>query len=150
MENEEKKRLQAYERIRSRVEKWAGDKPGHQAVELLLVLPDFFILLTRLMADSRVPSRTKIFIGAVIAYLALPIDFIPDFIPIVGHLDDLVLVAYALKKIMNDIGQDILLENWSGQRNMLETIQNIIATAEKMLNQKVLKKITAWIARKSK
>jgi uncharacterized membrane protein YkvA (DUF1232 family) len=144
----DKKQLQFYERLRKQVDHWAKGKPGHQAVDLLLLLPDFFILLTRLFGDARVPTKTKIFIGSVITYLVLPLDIIPDFIPIVGHVDDLVLVAYALRFIMNDIGQDILLEHWSGKRNMLEAVQNIIHVADKLVNHKVLRKITDWISNK--
>lgn len=150
MDTNDKRQMQFYEKLRSNVNRWAAQKPGHQAVDLLLLLPDFFVLLTRLAADRRVPAKTKLFVGSVIAYLLLPIDIIPDFIPVFGQIDDLVLVAYALKIIMNDVGQDILLDNWSGNRNMLESIQKIIAMADKLVNQKILRKIMKWLGKHGK
>ncbi len=119
-----------------------------QLSEYLLLLPDFFMLLCRLFADKRVKKSQKLFIGAVIAYIIMPLDFIPDFIPVIGYLDDLILVVYALNMILNEVDENILLENWAGSNSVLYNLQSISNLAEKFIDNKVLSKIKKWISKR--
>src|SRR5438067_6898417 len=87
--------------------------------QLLRVLPNFFKLLVRLLRDPRVSTADRILFGAVIAYVVLPIDLIPDFLGAFGLADDLFLVGLALHRLFSHAGPDILLEHWEGNPRAL-------------------------------
>lgn len=147
------KKLKFYENLRKKITQSAGKYTGEKGkhfTSYLLALPDFFMLLCRLAIDKRVTASQKAFIGAIIAYLILPLDFIPDFIPVIGFADDLVLVVFGLNLILNELDKSILLENWSGEENVLELLAKIALTAEKFLDKNILSKIKKWIHRNYK
>jgi uncharacterized membrane protein YkvA (DUF1232 family) len=77
-------------------------------------IPDCIVLVRRLLADPRVPRSRKGLLGAVIGYLALPFDLVPDFIPVVGQLDDAIVVAAALRIVLRSEGPELLTELWPG------------------------------------
>lgn len=145
------RKMKFYENLRRKVRKYSQEKGGKAGVlsEYLFMLPDFFILLARLAIDDRVPTKKKIFAGAVLAYIIMPIDIIPDFIPVIGHLDDLVLSVFGLNMVLNEIDKQVLLDNWSGQGNLLEHLQTITAKAERFLDRRVLRRIKNWINKKA-
>ena len=95
--------------------------------ELVLLLPQLAGLVARLAGDSRVPGRVKAILGVVAVYLASPIDLIPDFIPVVGYLDDVVLVAIVLDGLLNHVDREILLEHWPGDPASLERTAAVAA-----------------------
>lgn len=146
------RKLKFYEDLRRKVRQYSNDKAGIKAgklTEYLLLLPDLFILVCRLAIDDRVAKKKKIFVGAVIAYMIMPIDIIPDFLPFIGQLDDLVLVILALNTLLNDLDKQIVLDNWSGQGDILQLIQTIMSQAESFLDKNILQKIKSWINKKS-
>jgi uncharacterized membrane protein YkvA (DUF1232 family) len=57
-------------------------------------IPDSLMLFKRLLRDRRVPLSSKVLLGAMVLYLAMPFDLVPDFIPVAGQLDDVILVAW--------------------------------------------------------
>jgi uncharacterized membrane protein YkvA (DUF1232 family) len=77
----------------------------------------------------------------------LPIDIIPDFIPYFGLVDDLVLVVYGLNLILNELDEQILLDNWSGQTDILQLLKNVSSTAENFLDKNILRKIRNWLGK---
>ncbi len=85
-------------------------------------LPDCIVLLKRLLGDPRVHRRHKLLLGALIGYLALPIDLVPDFIPVAGHLDDAVAVALALRLVLRGSGTELLREHWPGPESSLAVV----------------------------
>jgi uncharacterized membrane protein YkvA (DUF1232 family) len=85
-------------------------------------VPDCLILCTRLLRDSRVPRRHKLLLGALVAYLSMPFDLIPDFIPVVGALDDAFIVAVVLRTLLRRAGPDLVREHWSGPQPSLEVM----------------------------
>jgi uncharacterized membrane protein YkvA (DUF1232 family) len=86
-------------------------------------IPDCIVLFKRLVADPRVPRSRKMLLGAVIAYLAMPLDFVPDFTPVVGQLDDALIVAVALRSVFCASGEALLREHWPGPERSLRVIR---------------------------
>lgn len=89
---------------------------------LLRLVPDCLALLHDLLRDPDVPRRAKLVAGATVAYLALPIDLIPDFIPGLGHLDDVLIVAWAIRYLIATVGRDRVAAHWHGDPDTLERI----------------------------
>jgi uncharacterized membrane protein YkvA (DUF1232 family) len=88
---------------------------------LIRDIPNFAKLLGRLITDPRVSRVDKGILAATVAYLAWPMDLIPDFIPFLGQVDDLYLLALALDRLLNNAGVDVLLDHWDGDVGSLET-----------------------------
>jgi len=88
-------------------------------------IPDCLVLFRRLLGDDRVPRRNKLLLGALIAYLAMPIDLVPDFIPIAGQLDDALLVAFVLRTLLRAGGPDLLREHWPGPTASLNALARL-------------------------
>jgi len=82
--------------------------------ELARLLPDIGRLLARLMRDPRVPWHGKAVAAGAAAYALSPIDLIPDFVPILGTLDDVYLVARALRYLTRTAGYDVVRDAWPG------------------------------------
>jgi uncharacterized membrane protein YkvA (DUF1232 family) len=79
-----------------------------------MFVPDCAVLFKRLLADPRVPRRAKVLLGASIGYLALPFDLVPDFIPVLGQLDDALLVAAVIAYVARAAGREVVSELWPG------------------------------------
>jgi uncharacterized membrane protein YkvA (DUF1232 family) len=77
-------------------------------------VPDCAVLFKRLLGDSRVPRSRKLAIGLLGAYLASPIDLVPDFIPVAGQVDDAILVALVLRGVIKAAGEGVVREHWPG------------------------------------
>ena len=86
------------------------------------VLPDCLFLLRSLLRDPRVPTRRKLLVGALLAYLAMPFDLIPDFIPIAGQLDDAIVVVLVLRSMLRSGGPELLREHWRGPQRGLDML----------------------------
>jgi len=83
-------------------------------------VPDCVILFTRLARDRRVPRRDKWLLVALVGYLSLPFDLVPDFIPVVGVLDDAILVAIVLRTVLRKAGRELVREHWPGPQRSLD------------------------------
>jgi uncharacterized membrane protein YkvA (DUF1232 family) len=88
-------------------------------------LPDCAVLLKRLIRDERVPQRAKLPILLIVPYLASPLDVIPDFIPVLGQLDDAVLVALVLRRVVRVAGRDVVEELWPGSERGLRAVLSL-------------------------
>jgi uncharacterized membrane protein YkvA (DUF1232 family) len=95
----------------------AGRRPS--ALALARFIPDCIVLVTRLLRDPRVPRRHKLLLGALVGYLALPFDLVPDFIPVVGYLDDVLVVFLTLRAVLRGTGGELLREHWPGPESSL-------------------------------
>lgn len=93
-------------------------------------LPDCVVLVRRLMADPRVPRSRKALLAALVAYLALPIDLVPDFIPVAGQLDDAILLALVLRFVLRAGGEPLLTEHWPGPGRSLAVIRRLAFGAQ--------------------
>jgi uncharacterized membrane protein YkvA (DUF1232 family) len=85
-----------------------GRPKGKLLSESLRLLPDLLRLLRRLAADRSQPAAVRIQLGLLLAYLAMPIDLIPDFIPILGYADDAIIVTMTLRSVARRTGTDVL------------------------------------------
>jgi uncharacterized membrane protein YkvA (DUF1232 family) len=90
----------------------AGRAAAAQAVARFV--PDCVVFFRRIMADARIPRRKKLLLAVLVAYLASPIDLIPDFIPVAGHLDDAVIVAFVLRHVLRGTSRELIEEHWPG------------------------------------
>jgi uncharacterized membrane protein YkvA (DUF1232 family) len=85
-------------------------------------VPDCAVLFKRLVADERVPRSRKLALAALAAYLASPIDLVPDFIPVAGQLDDAILVAVVLRSLVRGAGPELIREHWPGPEESLRAV----------------------------
>jgi uncharacterized membrane protein YkvA (DUF1232 family) len=89
---------------------------------LLRALPDIARLIARLVADPVLPRAAKVALVAAAVYLLSPIDLVPDFIPFVGYLDDVVLAAVLVDGILNYVDRALVLKYWPGTPQSLEKL----------------------------
>jgi len=89
---------------------------------LVRFIPDCLVLLRRLIGDERVPRRRKLALLALVVYLSIPIDLVPDFIPVVGQLDDVIIAALALRYALRSGGPDLLTQHWPGPDRSLRAV----------------------------
>ncbi len=78
------------------------------------LLPDTAVLLRRLAADPQLPRGVRVRLLLVLLYLILPIDLVPDFIPVLGYTDDAIIVAAALRAVVRRAGPEALDKHWPG------------------------------------
>ena len=77
-------------------------------------LPNYVRLLGGLLTDGRVSTLDKLLVAGAMAYIAMPIDLIPDFIPFIGEVDDVYVLVLALTRLISNAGRPVLLAHWSG------------------------------------
>jgi uncharacterized membrane protein YkvA (DUF1232 family) len=118
----------------------AGALVAYLAVVLALVLagrridaravagfvPDCIVLCKRLLADRRVPRRHKAVLAGLMGYLASPLDLIPDFIPVLGQLDDALIAVLALRTVRRGIARSVLRQHWPGPPQSLRLVERLI------------------------
>jgi uncharacterized membrane protein YkvA (DUF1232 family) len=93
-----------------------------EARALARFIPDCLVLLHRLIGDQRVARRRKLVLLALVAYLSVPIDLVPDFIPVVGQLDDVVVAALAVRYALRSGGPELLRQHWPGPDQSLQAV----------------------------
>jgi uncharacterized membrane protein YkvA (DUF1232 family) len=91
-------------------------------------VPDCAVLFGRLARDRRVPRRSKALLVVLVGYLALPFDVIPDFFPVVGHVDDAVAIAFVLRRLLRHVEPALLEEHWPGPRASLDVVFRLAQT----------------------
>ncbi|MEK6277541.1 MAG: DUF1232 domain-containing protein [Actinomycetota bacterium] len=96
-----------------------------QARALAGFIPDCIVLLRRLLGDDRVPRRRRVVLIALVGYLAMPIDLIPDFLPVAGQLDDVLIAALALRYALRSGGPGLLREHWPGPEGSLNAVLRV-------------------------
>src|SRR6187399_1491458 len=95
---------------------------NEDARALATFIPDCIVLVTRLARDPRVPRRRKLLLIALVGYLALPFDLVPDFIPVAGQLDDAIVVALVLRRFLRSGGEPLVREHWPGPERSLRLV----------------------------
>lgn len=104
---------------------------------LARAIPSFLKMLWRLYGDARVSRLDKAIVLATIGYILMPMDLIPDFIPFLGQVDDIYLLALALDRLLNNAGIDVLLDHWEGEVSSLEMAISALDKAGSFLPEQV-------------
>jgi len=100
----------------------AAQLPDGTLKELASFLPDCVTTVRRLRKDPRVPRRAKLAVGFAGLWVLSPIDLIPEFLPVIGPLDDVVVVALALRYAARQVPPEVLFEAWPGKRSVMERL----------------------------
>jgi uncharacterized membrane protein YkvA (DUF1232 family) len=116
--------------------------PQTDIKEFVLLAPRLIKLLWKLMRDPRVPARSKATLIVLGVYLISPIDLIPDAIPGLGQLDDLFLAAFALDQILNRVPEEVVLDHWDGDEDVLQIVRQILDIATGMVPGFLKKRMT--------
>ena len=93
-----------------------------EARALARFVPDCIVLIRRLLSDARVARGRKLLLVVLVAYLSMPFDLVPDFIPVAGQLDDAIIVALVLRSLLRAAGVDLIREHWPGPERSLHTL----------------------------
>jgi uncharacterized membrane protein YkvA (DUF1232 family) len=94
------------------------------AREVALLLPNLALLLKDLIRDPRVPRSSKVLLWIGVVWVASPIDLIPEFIPFLGPLDDAVVVALILRRLVKTAGREVIEEHWRGDSATIARLMN--------------------------
>jgi uncharacterized membrane protein YkvA (DUF1232 family) len=117
--------------------------------EYLLLAPDVFVLLWRLINDGRVNAKNKVMLGSGLAYYLFPLDIMPEgFLGPIGYLDDLVFGVYLLNRLLTDTDPEVLREHWSGREDVLTTIRSVLNAADNLVGSDILGKIKKTTTKK--
>ena len=106
--------------------------------DVVLLLPDLTVLLFRLLRDPRVPPGAKLLAGLGVAYVLSPIDLVPEILfgPF-GLIDDLLVVAAALSRLVNYVHPDVVRAHWSGQGDALDAIHRTTDWGESLVTRRI-------------
>jgi uncharacterized membrane protein YkvA (DUF1232 family) len=99
------------------------------AIAMARFIPDCIVLFKRLLGDPRVSRPRKVLLALLVAYLAMPFDLVPDFIPVAGQLDDAILVAVVLRSVLRGGGPALVREHWPGPEQSLSFVMRLATTA---------------------
>lgn len=115
---------------------------------LLLFVPNLLVLSARLMVDPRVPKTERVLVAGAILYAVIPFDFIPDFIPFVGQVDDAYLIAITLLRLMTVTDPRVVREHWRGGGDVVELVGAVALVARKFLPKKIRRVLTSHVEAK--
>jgi uncharacterized membrane protein YkvA (DUF1232 family) len=102
-------------------------KPDETSLrDALRLLPDTVRLVRRLVGDRAIPRRTRWLVWALLVYLVLPIDLIPDFVPVVGYADDAIITSLVLRHVVRRAGMAKVTEHWPGTPEGLAALQHLL------------------------
>ncbi len=126
-----------------------GEKPRTGAKRLVTdtisQLPNFLRLLYGLITDSRVNGVDKLLVGGAIAYILMPLDMMPDFIPFFGEVDDVFVLVMSLKRLIANAGRAVALDHWNGEPESLDSLnlQHTLMAAAFFLPRRVRRRLRA-------
>ena len=147
---ENPKHADFYQSLRARIDGWLAQRGTRfRHAKLLLIAPDLFHLMCRLVADPRIAPAEKAKLGAAIAYFVTPIEALPElFIGPGGFLDDLAVAAYALHSVINAGHGEIAREYWAGDGDVLEQVQAVLASADQMIGTGLWQRLRGMIPKR--
>jgi uncharacterized membrane protein YkvA (DUF1232 family) len=99
------------------------------ARELAGLLPNLLLLFKDLIKDDRVPRSAKLWLGFAALWIASPIDLLPEFLPVVGPLDDAIVAAAVLRHLVRKAGSDVVYEHWRGDPATITRVLRVFRAA---------------------
>ncbi len=137
-----------YDTIRSWILERAGRCPGGMvkaAAELALLLPDILALTGRVILDKRVPRALRIKIAMLAAYLSSPLDILPEgLLGPLGLLDDIVVAAFAVNRLLEEVEPEILAEHWPGRPESLDSLRELSALVSGVFSTRLGAGLAHW------
>ncbi len=110
---------------------------------MLMFLPNMVKLLGNLLKDARVPTTEKaLFLGAIV-YVISPLDFIPDFLPFIGQVDDIYVVSLTLLRLINRTDESVVRQHWAGGGDIVSLANTIASLAPTLLPKRVSRLISS-------
>ena len=109
--------------------------------DIIMFLPDIVALVARLFKDKRVPTKTKAILAVSLGYTVIPIDILPDKIPVLGKIDDVAIILFALNRMIEDIPMEIILENWQGNRELVMVLTSAVEYLSNFTGAKNLNRV---------
>jgi uncharacterized membrane protein YkvA (DUF1232 family) len=132
-----------YRQLRAKITHWAERQDIDESYrDYVLLIPDLFHFLTRLVMEPRVETRDKAFLGLAVDYVLSPIDFIPDALFPIGLLDDLVVMVIVLDSVLGRVPRSLVRKHWAGSGDLFEVVREALARADGW----VLRKQGLWAA----
>jgi len=106
-------------------------------------IPNYLRLLLGLMMDRRVERVDKLLVAGAIAYILIPLDWLPDFIPFLGEVDDLFVLMLSLQRLIQNAGRRVLLDHWPGDPSDLSdlNLQRVVAAAAFFLPRRMRRRL---------
>lgn len=107
------------------------------ARDAVLMLPNLVKLVGRLLKDPRVPRRSKVALGLAAAYVASPIDLVPEFIPVIGWADDVLFMLFAIDSLIERSGPEVVAEHWDGPGDLLAMIREVTGVVRNIVPKRL-------------
>jgi len=106
-------------------------------------LPNFLRLLGGLLTDRRVSNTDKLLVAGAIAYIVMPMDFIPDYIPFLGEIDDLFVLVLALQRLIANAGRAVIQDHWMGDPGSLRDLdlERVLVAAAFFLPRRIRRRL---------
>lgn len=106
-------------------------------------IPNFLRLLYGLLTDSRVATIDKLVVAGAIAYIVMPLDLIPDFIPFLGEVDDVFVLILALQRLIGNAGRAVLADHWLGDPGELSSLnlEHVLAACAFFLPRRIRRRL---------
>lgn len=133
-----------YIKLRKDISNWLDKKAhmSHKSREYLMVVPDIFYLLVKLLQDPDVPSGKKVKLVTAITYFISPIDILPEaLLGPLGYLDDLGVAAFVLNDLINTIDPQIIKRNWVGETDVLILVKRILINIDNIIGKGIWEKV---------
>lgn len=109
--------------------------------ESLLFIPNLLKLLYRLLKDETITFTDRALVIAAITYVLSPLDFLPDMIPFLGQVDDILLVALVLKRLMDSVSSEVLVSYWDGDEDLLNLMEKVLNFAVHLVPEGIYRRL---------
>ena len=123
----------------------AGPRTGAKRtlVGTMKEIPNFLRLLYGLVTDARVSNVDKLLVAGAIAYVLMPMDLVPDFIPFIGEVDDVFVIVMALQRLITNAGRAVVADHWMGEPNELSSLnlERVLAACAFFLPRRVRRRL---------